>query len=522
MGKTLLMMGCLITCIFCSCVVNGQILSPVAHLEGTIDTDTMAFFVGNTRISGEFSGYRIDDLLDSPVLEELDAIPLFGSSSLNNVDSVTIIDIDTIGGDLIDNIFNFTDKDIIRFRNVNIFTQQGPFVLGFNDSKLVTDSNLDFAISSIVNIQLDQQNNLPFLALISTSNIDMNFQGDAAFLAQPYEEGNITIEDRNGNLLWNENSSNKIFYINDERFSIHQGSPLHLIPMVVTGEDIELSVAPANLNLADIDLLIDEVTNVSQEFGEISGISDTISKFDEIIPVISSIVNGGIILVEIDEVFTIDDSPQKFSNFGFARGEQFEVTISPESQTALINGDYKLIFLGDHFYTTQAKDSAKGIAIPVIIIIFWVIAIVLFFLFKYYIKTEKIKKIELNKNQKRIFLTVHIIILVVVFILMDLEISYQFGTSALSLLSGQGFSLITGIFILVQLIMWVLGYVLLAIPIYFITMYGLKMIGISKEGKHLGKAIAAFSIWFFCAIYVKLIVNIVFLVLNPGNLFQMG
>ncbi|MCK5112943.1 MAG: hypothetical protein KAQ84_05310, partial [Thermoplasmatales archaeon] len=66
MNKTLLMMGCIVIFLTASTTVNAQILSPVAHLEGTIDIDTMAFFVGRTSFSGDFQGYQIDYLLSNP------------------------------------------------------------------------------------------------------------------------------------------------------------------------------------------------------------------------------------------------------------------------------------------------------------------------------------------------------------------------------------------------------------------------------------------------------------------------
>jgi hypothetical protein len=141
-------------------------------------------------------------------------------------------------------------------------------------------------------------------------------------------------------------------------------------------------------------------------------------------------------------------------------------------------------------------------------------------LFKYYIKKEP--KIEFSKRTKQILLIFHIVALIITFILLDREISFQFGSSVFDSLFGQGFTIITGIFAVLQLVMWVLGYLLVAIPVYFIAMYVLKYLDIGKDGKHIGKGVSAFFIWVFCAIYVKLIFNIIFLALNPGNLFQMG
>jgi len=519
MSKTIMMMGCLISAIFISSIACGQFLSPVANLQGTIDTDSMAFFIGKTSISGEFEGYTVDFFEDNPLINEINAIPLFGTTTLNDINSVKIVDIDSLENISSEDITNF-DLDIFdSYTNVNIIARQGPFFLGFNESVLSVDSELDFAISSTMNLQIEQDN-IPFLALISNSNLNMDYKGEFAVLAQTYENGTITIEDTNGDVLWNRNSSNKLFLIEDKEFLINQESPFYLIPLVETGSDIQLSVTPANLESFDINSLIEEVTTVSQDFGDLSELPDTLRDFEDMVDVITSIVNGGIIFAEIDEMFTIDNSQQKFSSFGFARGEESQITISPASQTTQISGEYKLIFLGDHLYTSQAKDSESGVSFPFVIVVIWIIAIVLFFLFKYYIKKEP--KIEFSKRTKQILLIFHIVALIITFILLDREISFQFGSSVFDSLFGQGFTIITGIFAVLQLVMWVLGYLLVAIPVYFIAMYVLKYLDIGKDGKHIGKGVSAFFIWVFCAIYVKLIFNIIFLALNPGNLFQMG
>ena len=138
-----------------------------------------------------------------------------------------------------------------------------------------------------------------------------------------------------------------------------------------------MSVSPSNLDSLDIYSLINKATTAAQSFRDISDISEKIEGFDDIISTISSIINGGLILVETDDIFTIDGSSQKFSNFGFARGEKFQATISPETETTKVQGDYKLIFLGDHFYTAQAKGSENGIALPIILILIWAVALAL-------------------------------------------------------------------------------------------------------------------------------------------------
>jgi len=265
MNKTLLMMGCIVVFLTTSTVVNAQILSPVAHLEGTIGLDTMVFFVGRTSFSGDFQGYQIDYLPSNPLFEEIDAFPLFGSSIFEDVSSVTIFDIETIDQSLED-ILNFVTDNFSRFSNVNIIAKDGPFILGTNQGNINTNSDLDYAISSVINFEFDEGSNNPFLAIITASQMNVQYLGESAFLVQSSDNGSIIIEDSNGNTLWNEDSANKIFYIEDESFSFIQDSPLYLFPLLETNEDIELFISPAESYSIDIYSLLEDVTNAAKGF----------------------------------------------------------------------------------------------------------------------------------------------------------------------------------------------------------------------------------------------------------------
>ena len=270
---------------------------------------------------------------------------------------------------------------------------------------------------------------------------------------------------------------------------------------------------------ADINSLAEDVIAITADLGEIPDISDMIQGYDEIFSTVSKIINGGMVLLNINESFSIDNSEQIFSNIGIARGNTIKVIISPKTQSTRINGDYKLIFLGDHIYTSQAKDSENGLTLPLPLIIIWIIAIFLFLLFRFYLKTEANK--DIDDKIIKIFLIMHVVSLIVAFILMDREISYQFGISVLDFLFSQGVSPFILAFLAVQLIMWVIGFFALAIPIRMITTSVLKYFRIGKGGKGIAKGVGVLFIWVFCAFYVKLIINIVFLFFNPSNFFPM-
>ena len=528
MKKTLLILGCIL--IFFTSSVGAQILSPVAHLEGTIDADTKAFFIGRTSVSGTFQGYQMGSLPDNPVFEEVNIFPLFGSSTFKDIDSVTIIDIQTTDIESLEDITDLEENNVTQFSNVNILAEEGPFLLGTNQGNIQIQSDLPYAISSIVSLDIEEGNTLQFLIIVTTSQMNTHYLGESAYLVQSTNNSNIIVEDSSGNTVWNGSSTNTIFLIEDEDFTVIQDSPVYLLPMLSeeTYETIKLSISPADSRYTDISSLLKEVTDAAADFGDISDISGNIQGFEAIISVASAMVNGGMILIETDDTFTVDDSSQTFSNVGFARGNTFDVSISSDTHTPTIAGEYKLIFLGDHLYTSQAKDSENGVAFPFLLVIIWAVAIALFVLFRFYLKILRpllIKKEideELDKKIKKYVFIFHIAALVVAFILMDREISFQFGMSAIDAVLGQGVSLILLAFVIVELIMWVLGYLLLAIPIRMITNSGIRIIGIGKGGKGIGKTVGSFGIWIFCAFYVKLIINLIFLIINPSNFFPMG
>ena len=515
-------MGCIV--IFFTASVNAQILSPVSQLEGTISSDAKVFFVGRTSISGVFQGYQINSLSDGYLSKEINAFPLFGSSTFESIDSVMIVDMQNIENQSLENITTMDEDIISRFSNVDIIAEEGPFIFGTDDGNTELQSELDFAVSTILSFEVIQGNSVPFLIVLATSPIKTQHNGQLSVLMQLSDNNSIIIEDSAGNVIWNNDTTDKLFLINDTSFSVTQDSPMYLFPLFSQEDQnsIKLSITPASSEFMDISQLFDEIASSVSSFGDmdISDFSDNIQGFDTFISTASAIVNGAMIFAETDDTFIVDNSPQSFSGFGFARGNKFDITVSSESQTLGVDGEYKLIFLGDHLYNSQAKESENGIAFPFPLVIVWVLAVCLYFFFRFYLKKDIDE--ELDEKIKKYALIFHIAALIVAFILMDREISFQFGVSAIDSILGQGLSLILVVFIVVELIMWVLGFILLAFPIRMITNSILQLFGIRKGGKGIGKGVGAFFIWIFCVLYVKLIVNLIFLIMNPNNLFPMG
>ena len=233
---------------------------------------------------------------------------------------------------------------------------------------------------------------------------------------------------------------------------------------------------------------------------------------------ISSLLNGGLIFVNISKSVSIDESEQSFESIGFNRVEDATITLS-ESKSLHVDGEFRLIFLGNHIYNPRAQETENGLTIPIIPIILWIIAIgLLIFFYIKKMKQEPKYKIE-NKRLLFICIIVHIVGLLIAFILYDFEISYQFGNSFMQELSLNGLTMIGLIFGGIQFFMWVIGFFFAALPLSIVIKRLLNYFGFDNSYQHIGKGIVSLSIWPIATIYTTMFINIIFLFFNPITSF---
>jgi hypothetical protein len=539
MKKTLLLIGCILLFSTTSTAVNACILSPVAHLEGTVDPDTKASYIGHTLLRGDFHGYKNTvflktyfkdypiDLLESLFnfsIDDISIFPLVGSSLFDKIDKITVVNLKNIHSQSLGDIFTFLEENVTSFSDVTVVAEDGLFILGINQGKINSNSEMNFAMSAVMNVPVVRGIKVPFLGILTMNQMKMRYEGKMPMLVQFSKNGSITIKDLSGEVLWNGSSSNKLFFIEDKGFSVTQNPPIHLFPLSSgnTKDDVKLTVTPAGFvditSILKSIMLLENMTKTG-DFLYIPSLPKQLQKFTEFISAASFVINGGMILFDTKDSFRVDNSSQKFSGFGFARGNKFDLNVSSEGTT--VNGEYKLIFLGDHFYTSQAKESENGIAFPFPLLIVWIIAIPLSLYSKFFLKKKDVDT-QLDEKIKKYAWIFHIIAIIVAFILMDREISYQFGISAIDAILGQGISMVTGVVLAGEFAIWVLGFFILAFPIRMIITSGLKFLKIGKSGKDIAKGVGVLCIWFFAAFYVKLVANIVFLLVNPADLLPMG
>lgn len=539
MKQIFILLGCLTVIVGMIPLSHAQVLSPHIHLEMHPQNGSIPIFIGETSFSGVFFGYPTESFIDLSAYEawinlsfieetmgltmfdNLYAFPLLGSTYFKDVDRVTIVNTKIFeNGEISPEKINDILNSISQFSHVDILTENGPCILGTDGSSITVNTRFPSAVSSIAQTPFETIQEIPMLFLLTSSSLSMSYTGNESLLMPFSENTSIVLLNQNGETIWNEATLDTIFFIQDNNFSLTHNAPVHVFPLLPESSTIEatLQVSPAPVGAINLVSLLDTISNLSQSFGDssLSFFPSDSQNLADIFSIASSVLNGGMVLINNSDDVLIDHSKQQFTGFGFARGTTYTVSVTGEplhDVNVKVSGDYKLVFLGDHFYTSAAKDDDHGVGIPLFPVILWIAAIALFLLFKFYIKRD-VNEL-LDSKIKRFAFVFHMGALIITFILMDREISYQFGSSFIDVLLGQGISLIAGVFAGIQLILWCLGYVACSIPVYIIVNKGLQFVGIQKGGKGIGKGIGILFIWVFTALYATLIVNILLLILNP-------
>ena len=517
-------------------LIHAQLLSPTAHIKGKVDLGTKSVFLGKTILSGNIHGFPVTSLLNIFLPGEMYAFPLFGENILRDVDRVIIVETSALENITIESLGDIADMDGNNFSDVYITITAGgyPFLLGSSDDGIISlqSEYMEYAISVLTNFRLDEwEEEIPFLVELATSEINMSYMGNMSMLiplSNKSADSHAVIYGSDGAVLWNDTLDDKFFLIDDNSFTITQNSSFSLFPIYSKKNEervIDLSIYPTSSEHIDMSSVLKNVESSIKGFGNIdlSDLSGSIRGFDTILSAASPVLNGAWILVDTNDTLTVDNTPQSFSKIGFIRYNELSLRVSDTEgeYVASVVGDCKLIFLGDHFYTAQASDSENGVAFPLPFVGIWVLAAG-FFILSHFVFKKEVNQVY-DEKIRRPAMVFHIVALIVAFILMDREISYQFGISAIDVMFSQSMPMFSAMFVLMELSLWTVGFLIVAIPIRIVIQSILRMImGIGKGGRGIGKGVGVLSIWFFSAFYVQLFINIILTMLRPDSFFPVG
>jgi hypothetical protein len=494
-------------------------------LNGTLKKDTNAFFIGKTKISGTFTGYPMERLINSSFVQNMGGFPLIGASSIINLDTVIVAEnIDISTATSLEELFLRYYDHITRYSDVDITTDNGLFLLGINQGILNVSSDLNYAVTTFIPLEIIPGTTTRFFLTVTNNPLTMRCSGDFAVLTTLSDTGTIRVKDRHGTILWSGASPNNYLVIQDKKFSITQHPPLSLFPLNAATSTVPftLSISPADPKDIVIKQLIENVSIAVENLGEdtTSEFIKNINEFDNLLQATSLVANGAMVFLQTNDTLTIDHSTQQFSSVGFVRFKTLDITNVGSSSGPTLQADCKLIFLGNHFYTPQAKRNSDGIAFPYEMLVIWILALCIFIYIRFFLRPPVDTKRD--ERIKRYALIFHIILFIIAFLLLDAEVNDLIGISAFTALLSQGFSMIAGTFLLLELTIWVLGYIILAIPLQLLTFSVLRLLGIGKGGNGIRKAMGDLSIWVFCGFYLLLFINIIFSLIHFNSLFPMG
>jgi len=524
MKPTPVLVGCILV-VFCFLgTFTAQAAPASPTLQGTLHSSTTVLFLGETSLNATFTGFPMNAVIDIPPAKDMNAFTLLGENTIAGLTNVTVaenIDINQVGS--IEELLTYAEH-LRRFTDVQIVTGPGLFLLGYPVGGTIhVQAHAAYAVSSFHSFTLDCTA-LPFFLMATQTPVSLVFAGDYAVLAQTNANATVWVQDQHGKTLWSGHSEDDYLIIEDEHFKISQQPPLSLFPLNQdsTISPLYYTVTPADPSSVHLQELLDGVTAQATRVTntDISQGLKAIEGSEAVIASAGFIANGAMILGNTTDTITIDNLAHPFKGFGIIRFHDLTVTDTHPDRGPTIQGTYSLVFFGDHFYNPQAKGTENGIAFPFILLLIWVVALAVFLYVRFFLRPTVHQ--QRDSRMKKYALWIHLVLLIIGFLLLDWEVNIQFGTSGLASLASQGTSMITGLFFGLELLVWALGYVLLAIPVRLLCNAGLHILHIGKGGRGIEAGISDFSIWIFAAFYLLLFINIIISAFNLSSLLAMG
>lgn len=444
--------------------------------------------------------------------------PLIGSSTIADISNISIIPQQAIESIDPENIMEILDE-LKFFSDVSISLTNGLFLIGTAGTPIQYTYDDPSCFSGFISFPFEEFTSVnSFFCLSEQESTALYDYNDDYILIYPLsEEGDIRIYSSTGGEIWNNHQSQSFLYLENNDFHILEDSSIHILPLDSSSEDSTLQyILTPSEQTPNIMEMIQHVDELGEDF-DMSSIP-FISENDQgmqFVTSLSSMLNGGIIFVNHSKNVEINGASHSFENFGFTRVDQATITSSPLGVS--VDADYALIFLGDHFYSSQAATSENGVGLPIFPILFWIGAIVSIILFQFFLKKRDKKYVINDKRIHYISIIIHILGFIIAFLLLNTAVQHQFGISFFQELSINGLTMIAGILLLIQCVLWVLGFLFAALPIGIIVSKILSFFGFDKTYRHFSKGATALLIWPIAVIYLTMLFNIVLLFFNPFN-----
>jgi hypothetical protein len=172
------------------------------ELSGTLSKDTNAFFIGKTEIKGTFTGFPMKQVINSSIVQDMGGFPLIGACTIANLDTVIVAeDINITNANSLEELFFQYFDHITQYSDVDITTDNGLFLLGINQGHLNVSSNLNYAITTFVPLEIIPDIPTKFFLTATNNPLTMQCSGDFAVITTISNTGTITVEDRHGAII---------------------------------------------------------------------------------------------------------------------------------------------------------------------------------------------------------------------------------------------------------------------------------------------------------------------------------
>ncbi|KYK20863.1 hypothetical protein AYK25_04295 [Thermoplasmatales archaeon SM1-50] len=493
---------------------------------GTLSSNTVTFIIGKTTVRGACTGYPMESLIESSLVQEMEGFPLIGKNNIAYVASVIVAEnIDITTATSLEVLVIQYYNHLTQYRDVEIITEDGFVLFGVQKANTTISADFPYAVTTFIPLGILPEKPTRFFFTGADSPLLMHSSGDFAVLTTLSETSTIKVKDRAGRIRWSGGSQRDYLLIQDTTFSITQQPPLSLVPLGNSSEKTPLTLSISPIDSSDITAtqLLENIstsvkTNLKDEAA--SGFLNNINQLNLLIQTASFITNGALVFLQINDTMTVDQSTQQFSSVGLVRFNTIDITDSGMSEGPLLQGDCILVFQGDHFYTPQAKQSLDGTRFPYELLIIWTFAISVFIYVSFIMRPSI--NIEKGERIKRYALFIHLIVLIIVFLLLEREVYVLFGASGLMLLFSQGLTMVTRVFLIIEILIWTLGFFSLALPIQLLSYSVLRVRGIEKGGNGIWKAVGDLFIWVFCGLYLLLFLNIISALISFPLIYPMG
>ncbi|MDG6217935.1 MAG: hypothetical protein QCI00_00650 [Candidatus Thermoplasmatota archaeon] len=514
----------------------------------TISETTPVFFFGDINLSGFFQGFKIDypiylsddqvlllehyfpseDVQDFLSMDDLYAFPLFQGTTIHDV-TVHLVNtsiLSALNHFSPDEILEKIDFSLKSFSNVSVHIKKGIALFCSNNESIRVQLNKSYGIGGLFQFPFPIESSTTGLGIISYQESIMESKTDTSVLI-PFESDiqiitgdkkNLTVSDPNILILIKTRDS----------VILHQDSILHFFPIVSNG----IATAEATITVTESKLFETNPLSLLTEANDrISEVNNTIlsdlflldPELDSIITLVSYILNSGIVIFNSSQPVMIDDVQIPSASILAGRGPEYSITLNHETVLpVLITGTSSLIFLNDHIHTSSAKTVDKGITLPFWSILLWIAAIVSI-LYYWTVKKQHLLRDEDNNEpkliQKKWFRALlYSGVILICFVLIDLEFSFRFGVSYFTLLSLQVELLFIIIFLLVQILILILLFTLYALPALLVHNMIFRTL-IKNEYRFLTKLVVPIALlWIGIQIYFLVLFNI-FLSMIPISSF---